>query len=366
MPDALAKVTVAAAEEAPGARPFAVLGVVTCLALLVGVMAFNVAVNPRGDFPGQRFTPLVEDAPREKLRLYEEWGPASTILVGSSRTLPLPPDALAPDAFNFAIQAGSLLDDRLAYEAVLGRQPSAPAHLFVGLDSFQLIELPDRVWSEVLLSRAAPDYLQRSPSPTVYLGPLRDTLSSVYTKDSLHVLRLTYLEGYPTPATAFLPNGQGVRPGVDPLLAAGSYDFDAAFEQNWDRFLGAIYGPDVEAAASQQRALEGLVAEARAKGTQVDLVLLPFHDRALERLADNPVFGELQGAARATMDRLCQDGVRAFDYTDVAAFGGDPDGFYDGYHLTPANGATLLEGVRDGRGDRCDDQDDQTGSAGQA
>jgi hypothetical protein len=334
-------------------RVYTVVALSAAFALLVAVLGLNVAVNPRGDFPHESYRPLVEDVPREKLLLYRQASPVGAIIVGSSRAMPLPPGATgAPSPFNFGILGASLLDDQLVYDTVV-REQGSPALLVVVLDTFQLIELTDRTWSEILSSRASADYLGDQPALERYGGPLRDALSADYVRDTLRVLRLTYVDGYPEPASAFLPDGQGVRPKVDAAVAAGTYDLRAAFERNWDNYLGHIYVEGVEPSPRQADKLATLVETARTDGVQVQVVLPPFHAWALERLEPDPVFQSFQRAALDAAMGLCADGVRVFDYTAVERFGGDPDGFYDGYHVTPANGAVLLAAMRSGLGDLC-------------
>jgi hypothetical protein len=350
MPDSLAKVEFA---EGPRPRRYVAACLVAAAALLGAVVAANVVVNPRAEFPGEAYRPLVEDIPREKLALYRDAAPAGTILVGSSRAMPLPPAATGDaTAFNFAILGGSLRDDRLAYELVR-REQGPPQRLVVGLDTFQLMDLPDgRLWSEVLSSSAASQYAGGPLPAGRYLGPLHDTLSIGYLEDTVRALRYTYVDGYPDPANAFLANGQGVRQ-VDDEVAAGTYDLDAAFEANWQRYLGNIYSPTSTASPTQLQELRNLVTRASADGAEVQVVLPPFYGKALDRLEAVEGFVRLHDQAREAMLALCAPGVSFVDATEVEAFGGDPTGFYDGYHVTPANGALLLEAMGDGRGDEC-------------
>lgn len=351
MADPLPKVTI---PEAHRPLRFVLLTLAVAASLLVATVALNVYVDPRGDFPGQRYTPLVEDVPREKLRLYREASPADAVIVGSSRAMPLPPAPTGmEDAFNFAILGGGLRDDRLAYDLVR-REQGPPELLVIVLDSFQLMELPDgRLWSEVLGSRSAPDYLGQPAPLSSYAAPLQDSLSLDYLGDSLRVLRYTHVDGYPEPANAFLPDGQGTRPRVDPAVEAGTYDLQAAFEANWDRFLGNIYTDESAPSPGQVQELQDLVARAQADRAQVWVVLPPFFPPALERLRPIDGFGRLQDAAVEAAAATCNEGVSVFDYTEVEAFAGDPGGFYDGYHVTPANGARLIEAMRAGQGDLC-------------
>jgi len=269
MADALRKLEVAAADGRRGLRA-ALLALGLVVLQLGAVVATDVAIDPRGDFGGTRFRPIVDDIPREKLDLYEAAAadhPVPALILGSSRAMPFPPSALPDGGFNFGILGGSLLDDRLAYDTVVRRQ--GPVHLVViELDSFQLLDLPDgRLWSEVASSHAASRFGAAS-STSHLVGALHDTLSAGYLGDSLHVLDLTYRTGYPVAANTFLPDGQGLRPLVDPLIANGTYDFPAAFEHNWQKFLGNIYTSG-SAMPDEVANLQELVRKALADGAQV-------------------------------------------------------------------------------------------------
>ncbi|HUR62084.1 MAG TPA: hypothetical protein VM286_06940 [Candidatus Thermoplasmatota archaeon] len=350
MPDSVQKLAIPPPEGHP--RRTAVLALGLAATLLGAVLAVNVAIDPRGDFGTGLYRPIVDDVPREKLTLYRAAAPVEGILLGSSRAMPLPPSALAAQpSFNFGILGGSLLDDRLAYDTVV-RTQGAPRLLVIALDTFQLMDLPDgRPWSEVTSSRAAADYGAGS-SASHLAGAARDALSAGYLADSLHVLDLTHRTGYPVAANTFTPDGQGLRPLVDPLVANGTYDLRAAFERNWERYLGTIYTTG-SVSPHQAGLLQDLVRTALSAGVEVQVVLPPFYHAALERLRPNPVFGSLLDAARDTLRGLCAPGLAVFDYTETEAFGGDAEGFYDGYHVTPANGAAMLVAMQQGRGDLC-------------
>lgn len=358
MPDALAKLEMPPAEgpgRTPGeARRFAAAALAVVLLGLATCSAAAVAVDPRGEFPGERYRPLVLDVPSAKLRLYEEAAPADALVLGSSRGMPLPPDALPEErGFNFALLGGSLRDDRLAYDAAV-RIGGPPQRLVIALDSFQLMRPPEAgEWSVVLDSASAPRYLGEPVPWTESLRALPSTLSASYARDVAKVLWYTHASGYPEGANAFRDDGLGLRPSVDAEIAAGTYDLDQAFERNWERYLGQIYLPGAEELPGAAQGLADLVETARGDGAEVDVVLMPFWHGALERFEGNAEFARFQERAREVAVASCGPGVHVFDYTEVHAFGGLPDGFYDGYHVTPENGALLLEAVAARRGDLC-------------
>jgi hypothetical protein len=89
--------------------------------------------------------------------------------------------------------------------------------------------------------------------------------------------------------------------------------------------------------------LRALLAAARERGVAVDVFMPPLHPRLLQALARSGRFGaRRRETAQLLHDLESQGLLRVHPVDSLESFGGDPDGFFDGEHMTEENSTRLL------------------------
>jgi hypothetical protein len=349
--DVLQKVEIASRGR-PRAFALATLGLTVLM--LAGVLTTNVAVDPRAEFGGPLgLRALAPDAGADKLALYEELDrPPSAVVLGSSRAAALPPEVLGEGGFNFAVNGGGMADEVLVYRFLVQDDPVL-RRVVVNIDVFGITE-----GKQVRLTESgAYEPLTGQSRPGPGLASFASTLSVGYTKDSARSLLYNWVTGFPEPRTTLEADGLERRPAEDAARAAGTLDLTGVVERQYaDEELPALAGergpPDPEVLAG----LRWMIQDALDRGLRIDVFLPPYHALALERLQSRPIFHERVQAVHDLATPLCAPGLHFFDYTDGSSIGLDPEGYYDGHHVTPENGRRVLEAMDALHGDLCADQ----------
>jgi hypothetical protein len=349
--DPVAKLAVPPLEA--GQRRYAMVLALVAAGLLVGVVALNVAANPRGEFGGTRYRPLVLDQGLLKLRALDAAPPPEWVILGSSRVLVMPPQALpwvqGRPAFNLGI-AGSQPADYELLARYLEQADPALKGVVWGIDSFAISQGNDPILS---LSGA----YARLGGPSASLGHLAEmaakSLSSAYVRDSLKVLQYTYLTGYPVGAEEFGPDGTATEVASEASIAAGTFDLKAALDRHFERVVAQRFSPERAVAPEAEATLERTLTNLTRHGVAVKAFLPPIHPQGIERLRDNPRYVLFQQETLALLLRHCGPLVQVFDFTPIASFNGTADGFYDNYHLRPDNAVRLAAALGDSGKDLC-------------
>lgn len=316
------------------------LAVVALVAILESglIMGLNVAADPRNDFHTGLYAPLVPDYPAEKLAFYNALEvPPKTLLFGSSKAQSVDPDDLEElgfgPSFNFAIPRSSSRDHLLLYRYLV-ETDQRPETLILGLDG-------NMFWNAFVSELAASRVSQEFGLPGLPIQQrawrLLESLSPFYVWDSIQVLEYTYISGYPDRAQRMEADGQIVSPRDEAAIAAGTFDREAAIDDYITRRILPPIGVETGLAPIKQGAFRNLVSEATAAGTQVIVYLTTNHPTVLERLADHEEFQyQLEETRRIALE-MCSTGIALFDFLSIDGYGGDPDGFYDGWHINPDN-----------------------------
>lgn len=340
-PSLFPRARLASAHPAPllRGRAFALIAIATMLAQMGALIAFNVLVNPRSEFPVDLVEPLVQDERHQKTLEYSRLDPApEAIILGSSRAWGLPPDALEElgyaGAYNFAFGGGTTEDAKRAYEFALRNGP-APRALYYAFEDWQL----DGYY--------APATWREAKEPTLadaaeYAPRAIRSLSLTYVRDSWRALD-AHMHGAGLRHWVFQENGTAQWERFEAAKANGTWTFDEAASV----FLGGAlthYAPGVTPDAGREAALAALVAEARARGTRVVLLLPPMHPDAVPLF---PAEGYARGVAhaRAVVLSQCGEGVQVYDLTDPATYGSTLDGFVDGWHYSTGEGRLIIEHI---------------------
>jgi hypothetical protein len=320
MPDALAKVGLPGASA--GQKPFALLLLAVAVGALVGTAALNYSVDPRAEFPPDRYIALRADFYESHLRSLESSPPAGLAIVGSSSALQLHAEDFGrPDVVSYAAPQSSLQDaaDFLAYADAVGKRP---AELLVVVDDFTALDVD---YNRAILP-ASQAYWQMTGRQQPAGDVARQLVASLdgrYLLDTARVLGYSHVTGYPD----VLPWQQRFADPPEEIPTPR------------DGFM-ASYRDEARLAPAKLAALDQLAGFA-ARGTNVTFLYPPIAPGALDELRGDALFERVAEALDERLLAHCGPRVRVVDFRDVAAFGGEPLGFYDSRHFDEANGARI-------------------------
>lgn len=313
-------------------RAFALLFVATFAAQAGALLAFNLVVDPRSEFPVDVVRPLTEDARATTVRAIATMdAPPDVLVLGSSRAWGIDPASFTQrgyaSAYNAAFGSATTAETLEMYRHVV-REQGPPRLLFYAFEDWQLDA-----------THASPldlDVATGLSDVAAYAPQLLRSLHPDYLRDSLRALELER-EGHPPRAWAHLPGGNVAWEREEQARAAGGSHFDEEL-QALRAYAAEHYAAPPD--PSRVEALRTLVREARADGVEVVLVLTPLHPeaRALLPPAAEPALAQ----ARALAVSLCSEGVRVHDLLDPASYGSDLSGFVDGWHYDAAEGDRLV------------------------
>lgn len=340
---------------------------ISFLLALVGCLAAALVLNLLGDgtklFPSPGFPPsacMRAWKARRIARLVNTPQAPQTLVMGSSRVIPLEQgdvEALtgAP-AFNLGVSVGCPVDSlaqlRFVIEAGL-----SPRHIILGIDELAFGDNPEADFYDMQLVTHAALFHQlelRDQIPIVL--QILKTISFASTKKSVGNL----LRRWRHPADRASADGELPEAELETMhlhegdalpeserrarLAAGIDRLVAFWSKHLDR-------PDkVDGMRPTRRKLqlfEAFLTLAADRKIQVTVLLLPAHPE-FERRTFTPAVRAIRTELGATLAARCQSGGCTYrDFTDLASFGGDPDDFDDGTHMTPRNGRRMLAAIFD-------------------
>lgn len=352
------------AEPASPARPMptSISFSIYFLLSLVGFLALTVMVNLAGNgtnlFPSPGFpssTCMRAWKARRIEALVNTPQAPQTLVMGSSRVIPLEEEYVvsltgAP-AFNLGVSIGCPVDfvAQLRFLLEVGLRPR---RILLGVDELafgdnaeadfydmQLVTHP-ALFHQLALRDKAPIVLQILKSVTV-----------ASTRTSVHNLWSRWGHGGAVPGEPpeSAPESMHLQardampePQRRARLAAGIDRLVAFWSKNLDR-------PDkIEGMRPTRRKLalfDDFLALAADRGIQVTVVLLPAHPEFERRTFTPRLLAIRDGLGTALAERCHRYQCDYRDDTDLRTFGGDPNDFDDGTHMTPRNGRRLLATV---------------------
>jgi len=326
------------------------------LAIVLVYLGLVSVIDPLRHFRGHWFPQTVPVPVGEKLPLfdrYQEAAPVTGLILGSSRSMILPPellDGLTGLRFFNAGVFGGLAEDDLAVYRLLVERGARPAILLIGIDDFSLNDFQpvrDETRSNYALAR------QISPAANGPIGHF------------LHVARLYHESMSPDmfvamcraigqrispsePINFFHPDGRLSYSRRDRQIESRNYDLEREIRLDFNYV--AILRETWFLSPRRTRYLEALLSEARKRHTRMRMFLPPYHPELLSAMRNDPVAWRHHSMAleyyRSLEGRF---GVRLADYTDETSFGGAPEAWYDGVHYNLDNAVKLIrQSVRDG------------------
>ena len=308
--------------------------------LLATVAALNVVVDPFGAHGTSLLDPIVLSSRRPKLHLYRRASPPPEVVVlGSSRSFEMEPSAiersLGRPAFNAAVQA-AVPQDYEDFASCFEQMGRFPAVLILGLGIEQMLAgdgAPGEPDDPLAACRPSTGRVPRS------LLALESTLTLQETQGSVRSL-LLQARGHREPMTVFGSDGARLR------ATAGSFDLDRALEDS----LAGSWSPRCFAAEflapSSSAHLARLFEACRRHQARVVVYLPPYHPRALRRYRAESHFDSLHAQIlRQLADWQRRYAIHVHDFTEVAAFGGTADMFYDASHPSEEAGRLMTAAI---------------------
>ena len=252
--------------------------------------------------------------------------PPRLVIFGGSRAQRFEPAVVQRltglSAFNFAAQNSRPEDVYAMARFMFWRAPEVKLHCFWALQATTLSDSPlhPGLLAERRLSQFLPDYLLKT-QPTV----TAETSSG-------RELQTTDVYG---------PRGDLVHNGYDLRLERG-----VSFETTLAGYLAKMVPRAEEGSPyAQTRAkqyFERTLGLFNLHGVTPVLVIMPYHPTVLA------AFRAVGWQTRADAFKAYLESLRAayrfelLDYSELASFGGTPDGFYDGAHVQRVNARRIL------------------------
>ncbi len=335
----------------PARRYLRTFAVVLGTALLA-IALLNWAVNPYSYYPSAWLRPLTWSTRPLRTEALSGCRGVGALIIGSSRSMKLAPAQLQRltglRALNASVDS-AMAEDFLALlrlaragcggsvkEVVLG----------IDLEAFHDTQGPDgritgapAYWAQLPL----PERLRSAAAATEKLLAWEQTVQSLR---SLRMLR----EPLPTPTSRFDDDGFLHYVAWEAQKADGTFKLDTSgqVQAYLSRFAGFKH-------LSHRRlaVLRTFLEETASDGVRVRGFVTPLHADVLAALRSQRGFDALRSELNAQLADLQREfpHFTAFDASEVSAYGGAPDGFWDGAHVDDESSALLLDGLYGRRGD---------------
>jgi hypothetical protein len=270
----------------------------------------------------------------------------ATVVLGSSRVMEIGERLVGPDVVNLGVSGASIEDFVALIQLYRTRGITVPRYL-IGLDPWILNENSEQDrWIE--FSEEFETFEGSRPRSRWHeIGRL---LSPNYFRFSVDALwgRLfqgevefkTFSDGHAAPGTfIFLPDGS-IRYGA----AYREVSAAEVMEKARAYTLGTVYSLDGFTALSSrlQDLLTELVAAVRADGSEIELLLVPYHPLVYDVLGADPKYEQV-----AAFEAWVQDQARSLDIPlrgalDPSRLGLGNRDFYDGMHVRDEALASVL------------------------
>jgi hypothetical protein len=306
--------------------------------LMIGLV---IVVNPRGEFPGDRFPQPEPNYRALKLANLERYAlthHAEGVILGSSRAAKLDPDDLRRrydiEFFNMSV-LGADAEDYLATWRLFVRREGLPRILLIGLDADAFARGGRSVqFSHNLLFLSA--FSGTSPGRLKRVRHTLRTIRQAVNLDYLHDVARGLWGTVAPPETRFefRPDGVLMYPKFDRLRAAGELELARVVSRCVAKFVTRSLTVDSARFAALRRVLE----EARAGHTRVIIWLTPFHPALARALAGDSLRREQLASIRELAQSLVSEyGVELHDLSELDSYGGDAGDWYDCVHFGREN-----------------------------
>lgn len=320
------------------------------------LLAINVLGNSTNLFPSPRHPAQSERAWKTRRidALTRAGTPPEVVVLGSSRVMQIRPSyvsALAGGArvFNYGVSAANPVD-WTAQVGYLLHSSAKPKTIILGVDEFCFGSMTSH-WQ--LQSFGHAGLIRRLPWPEV-VPMTGEVLSNVAPDNTWRSFRAAFKHEADNP-TMFvskseyvLPDGYMIYRSVEEAREKGSFDTLAEVRKSAKTFANKVADqPDEGMALTPRRTqlFERVLDECRSNGVEVKVMLLPLHPEYARIVmgARGGRLGRIWDDVAAYLAKTCPEHGATFrDFRDPKSFGADPNGFWDGQHMTSENDRRML------------------------
>jgi hypothetical protein len=311
---------------------------------LAAVAAVNYLVNPRGMYPTALLPPVVANVRAEKAYLLKHMRPKpQALILGSSRVMKIAPSTVERISGLRAFNAGNLSayaeDHYVTLRYAVERAGVEPRLVLLGLE---LEALHDREPMNEFLLEPNPvsAFLQNGENRNGQWKRLIKLLSWQESALSVRSLRQgTDGSNRAQPALRIEPDGRLVYTLLERARANGTLDLESLVQQSAAMAV-LRYQNFSSPSADRLTYLDATLRYASERNIRVVVFLTPIHRAVREQLA--PFATRKDAEFVSAVRKLAARWSAEFhDLRDVEAFGGQPDGFYDGTHVDEDNADRL-------------------------
>lgn len=263
--------------------------------------------------------------------LYSLGEPPELVIFGGSRAQRFEPSVITRltglSAFNFAVQNSRPEDVYAMSRLLFWRAPRVRLRCIWALQATSLADSPlhPGLLADQRLAQFLPAYFLR-----VQRGVSIDTKGRQLSSENL-----------------FTPRGRLLHNAYDARVEKG-IPFSTTLSGYLSKMVPRAAAPSAYTQTRARQYFERTLRLYNLHGVEPVLVIMPYHPAALAAFRAAG-WGAKEDAFKAYLEGL--RGKYRFhlvDYTDIAAFGGAEDGFYDGAHVTAQNARRILvQVVRD-------------------
>lgn len=316
----------------------------TLLIVSGAAAVLNLAVNPFGYYPTNLFPPLTWSSRQIKVDLLRRRGNSEILVLGSSRAMKVAPSHIHAltglRAFNACVDSARAEDWLALYAFARGEQREALRELVIGID---LEAFHNHLEPDARLA-GLPELRQSLPlGMQLRLLTQASPLSYGQAVASLRSLQLSRT-GYPPQASRFDEDGFLHYVFWEREIAEGS--FSPALSGPYAEYEGRFAG--FTALDEQRTALfEELLARAHRDRVRVRAFITPLYSGLVANLRRSHDFDGLRALMLGYLESVAGrfQEFSYVDFTDVHAFGGDPNGFLDPAHTDDANSRRMTEAL---------------------
>ncbi len=322
-------------------RPFVRRFLVLFLALLLGIAAMNFLVNPMGLYPPRLLPPVTWNMRAIKPELLQAARPKPQVLIlGSSRSMQISPAEVEKltglPAFNAAVESAMAEDDYAMLRYAVERAGITPRMVLVGIDVEAFHNrLP--IEDSALEAEAFRGLLPGSGfSPWKKFYKL---FVVQQTRLSLRSLRVQ-LTGHFPQRLAFDRDGYLHYRDYERERSGGHYDLDTKIQREIGEYVARTAGYTA-VSPERRRYLEKLLQYCQDRDIKVVIWVTPLGPRLLETLGPRGYDQREREVLAMLHDLGAKYGDPVYDFSSAEKFGGDPNGFWDGAHMTEPNNALV-------------------------
>lgn len=311
-----------------------------------------VVIDPRGYFNVNIFPVVTLDSRLDKMKLFVSFNqqrPVEGLVLGSSRSMKICPSELLERVgqrfFNFSVDSARVEDYVALYRWARSRDPQLKTVL-IALDVEALHDddqLNVRLKNNPALMWALDQGARRSPAGTELqdgLCRLKEIFSRHYTRDMV----LSVLAPFRPRDTSFMTfdiDGFLHYPLWEREVSERTFSLRAHVADSREEYKRR-FGGMLDLSKRRRHLLEELFREARRDGVVVVLWITPIHPDVADYLSRETRYRLVLEKTRTYVNALrVSYGIRTYDFSSPALFGGTNSGWYDGAHIDATNASVI-------------------------